>query len=392
MRSQFIIFLTVILSIFTLIHTYIFISSWRLIRYTPVIKWVFLGIFLLCAFSYPLARTAENFFKNNVHTTVIIIGSFWIAFMIYYVCAYMAIDIIRLLDRIFKFLPSYTPDKLAQIKLYLFYGITVFIAIIVLLGHIHSRNLKLRKVEIQVAKSVPGMAELNIVLVSDIHLGYVIKGGHLKKIVETINKAAPDIVLITGDFVDEDACNIRDDNISNTLLDIKTKYGIYAITGNHEFFSGKLDELVKNLEDVNIIMLRDQIKLINGSFYLIGREDITANRFRGYKRKPLHKLLESANKDLPLILMDHQPNKLEEAEKNGVDLQVSGHTHGGQLFPANLITSLVFEKDHGYYKKGNTQYYISSGAGTWGPPVRIGSSSEVVHIKMKFKEDSPQRR
>ena len=156
--------------------------------------------------------------------------------------------------------------------------------------------------------------------------------------------------------------------------------GVYGITGNHEYING-VDSSVNYMKELKVIPLRDSSITIDNGFVLIGRED----RSKGLKKRiPLKELVQNSEKNLPVILLDHTPFQLEEAMENGVDLQLSGHTHHGQMFPINLITSKIYELSQGYKKKGKTQYYVSSGVGTWGPPVRTGSRSEIVDIKIKF--------
>jgi len=134
--------------------------------------------------------------------------------------------------------------------------------------------------------------------------------------------------------------------------------------------------------------LRDRTVKINGSIYIIGREDRTIRQFSGKQRKPLAELMRQVDKNLPILLMDHQPFGLNEAEENGVDLQLSGHTHHGQIFPINFITNAVYEKSWGYLQKGKTHIYVSCGVGTWGPPVRVGNRPEILNITIRFYEDS----
>ena len=117
---------------------------------------------------------------------------------------------------------------------------------------------------------------------------------------------------------------------------------------------------------------------------MIGREDVAMPQFTNKQRKSLNEIVSNLDNNLPKILLDHTPVKLEQAEQNGIDLQLSGHTHHGQIWPANIITNMIYELSWGYLKKGKTHYYVSSGAGTWGPPVRTGSSSEIVNIKVSF--------
>lgn len=154
---------------------------------------------------------------------------------------------------------------------------------------------------------------------------------------------------------------------------------VFTVLGNHEYYTGNLNESLKIFKEANITILRDEVVEIAG-IYLVGRED--ASR----KRKNLASLLEGVHKEKPIILLDHQPVALEEAKIAGVDLQLSGHTHRGQFFPNQLITKRLYEVDYGYLAKEQLQVIVSSGYGTWGPPVRIGTQSEIVDIQVKFKK------
>lgn len=152
--------------------------------------------------------------------------------------------------------------------------------------------------------------------------------------------------------------------------------------GNHEYYSG-LERSLKALRNAGIVVLEDEAVKIGESFYLVGRKDRTAEE-RGGGRKPLAEIVNSCNPALPIILLDHQPVRLEEAEKAGIDLQLSGHTHNGQLFPFNLLNERFYEVNWGYLRKSKTHYFVSCGAGTWGPPIRTAGHSEVVRLRVTF--------
>lgn len=164
---------------------------------------------------------------------------------------------------------------------------------------------------------------------------------------------------------------------------MRAKYGIFAVTGNHEYIGG-VEPSIKYLTEHGITELRDNTVKIADSFYVVGREDRASKGFAGIIRKPLNQLLEGVDRTLPVILMDHQPVRLEEAEKNGIDLQLSGHTHHGQLWPFNFITKKIYEVSMGYKQKGSTHFYVSCGLGTWGPPIRTGNRPEIVVINLSF--------
>ena len=169
-------------------------------------------------------------------------------------------------------------------------------------------------------------------------------------------------------------------NLGETLRKINSRLGVFAVTGNHEYIGG-VEEACRYLGDHGITMLRDESVMIDDRVYIVGREDRSIGSGR---RKSLDDLLLRVDKSFPVILMDHQPFRLEEAENAGVDLQLSGHTHHGQLWPFNFITKKVYELSWGYKKKGNTHVYVSCGVGTWGPPVRTGNRPEIINMKLRF--------
>jgi len=190
-------------------------------------------------------------------------------------------------------------------------------------------------------------------------------------------------VLLVGDIVDEDIKPVIDRNLGETLKKLRAKFGVFAVPGNHEFI-GKIDKSVNYLEQHGITVLRDSVIKIDDGFYLVGRDDVSGAHFNHFKRKSLADILEKTNRNLPIIVMDHQPVALEESEKEGVDLHLSGHTHHAQLLPLNLITQAMYKISRGYARFGNTHFYVSSGYGTWGPPVRIGNTPEIVEIRLIF--------
>jgi hypothetical protein len=167
-------------------------------------------------------------------------------------------------------------------------------------------------------------------------------------------------------------------------MNLKSSGGVIASTGNHEYIGG-IDKAYNYLQNHRILLLRDQMVKING-IYFVGRDDISRARFTGSNRKNLSELLLKADKSCPVIVIDHQPAAIGESISNRADLHISGHTHDGQIFPFNFITKKIFGISSGYLHKGNTHIYVSSGFGTWGPPIRIGNSPEIVSIKLRFKQ------
>jgi hypothetical protein len=320
----------------------------------------------------------QRYLPTFIYEVIEIIGSFWFAFMLYFFLAVVLLDVIRVMNWGFNFLPHF--GNYQSVKLITLGVITGIVILIIVSGYINTRALEVVTLNIEIPARNSSLKELNAVLISDIHLSSTNGDGFAENIVKKINALHPDIVFVGGDLVDDKASVLREKEIGFSFRDIQSPMGVYGITGNHEYING-VDSSVKYMKELNVIPIRDSSITINHGFVIIGRED----RSRGLKKRiPLKELVESSEKNLPVILLDHTPFQLEEAMENGIDLQLSGHTHHGQMFPINLITSTIYELSAGYKKKGKTQYYVSSGVGTWGPPVRTGSRSEIVNLKIKF--------
>jgi predicted MPP superfamily phosphohydrolase len=293
----------------------------------------------------------------------------WIIIAVYLLLIFLLMDFLRL------FLPMQNVLNGNWLTLGI---LTLVLTGIFTYGHILYKNTK--RVELSIAVSAKDFTHLRIVAISDLHLGFNIGKAELDEWIKLINDENPDIVLMAGDIKDNSMRPLVEQDMAQSLRNLRATYGVYACTGNHEYV-GNANESVPFTDffrEANITLLRDSATLINNMFYIIGREDAS----QPY-RKSLADILQSLDRTKPLILLDHQPVNLGEAEKSGIDFQFSGHTHRGQIFPLSWITDLMFEISHGYRKKSNTHIYVSSGIGIWGGKFRIGSQSEYVVIDMK---------
>ncbi len=370
-RLRFVVFFSVVLAVYALINFYIFIRGWEVVQDTSL-GTLYAGVFIVLSLSFIAGRFLERVQLSWLSSLLVWMGSFWLAAMVYLLIANVAIDIIRLVN---YFIPV-IPDSISKQSVAIVVASTVFA--IVLLGHINALMPRIKTLEITIPKH-SRLKTLNIAVASDIHLGTIICKARLERIVAKINTLTPDLVLLPGDVVDEDIGPVIKQNLGETLRKIQSKYGVVAVTGNHEYIGG-VEEACKYLIEHGIVMLRDSFIKIDDSVYIVGRED----RSSGRRRKTLDELMTGVDCAYPIILMDHQPFKLEEAQNCGVDMQLSGHTHHGQLWPFNYITQKIFEVSWGYLLKGATHVYVSSGVGTWGPPVRTSNRPEIVNVKLTF--------
>lgn len=379
MALFFIIFFTV----YTSLNFYVFLRGWQVISAYPVLKPIYAILFIVIAYGYVLAKVLYKFLHPLAYDIILGVGAIWFAFLAYFILSLLLIDILRLFNGWFHFFPSVITNNYESAKRITAIVVIALVGLIVFLGNLNKRNIEIRNLEISIPKGESKLDELNIVMASDIHLSPIDGERLLVKIVDKMNSLKPDIILLAGDIVDDKAEILDARNIGESFKRLNPKYGIYTINGNHEFIN-EVNASVGYAEHLGIKVLRDQYVLIDSSFYIIGREDTSMVQFTGINRKPLHEIVSEIKTEHPKILLDHTPFKLEQAQQNNIDLQLSGHTHHGQIWPANLITKMIYEVSWGYKKKGNTHYYVSSGAGTWGPPVRTGSSSEIVNIKVNF--------
>jgi uncharacterized protein len=379
----FVIFFSIVIVLYGLINTYIYLRGLQAIPSASSLRLWFTVVFWFLALSYFAARVLERIALSWLTDGLVWIGSYWLGAMAYFVVILLLIDIVRLANFIIPFFPAVITQNYQQLKQFTALAVTAIVLFTVIGARLNQMSPIIKTLELTVHKKSP-MKELNIALISDVHLGTIICNSHFTRIVEKINSLNPDIVLFAGDLVDEDIEPVIRQNLGETLRQIRSKYGIYGITGNHEYIGG-VEAACKYLTDHGVVMLRDSTVKIADSFTVVGREDVSARQFGGHRRKPLAEIMANVDKSLPVILMDHQPVHLDESVEQGADLQFSGHTHNGQLWPFNYIAEAVYEVSWGYKQKGNTQVYVSCGVGTWGPPMRTGNRPEVVHVKLKFE-------
>ncbi|HWP98671.1 MAG TPA: metallophosphoesterase [Syntrophomonadaceae bacterium] len=346
-------------------------------RYIPpsYIK-VYWAVYLLFACSFLLGRGLAfgNQFLNEI---LIWCGAYSLGFLFYAFFILILIDILRLVDRWLGIIPDLikqSPAKIGMMVVFLLVGLLAY-------GSWNARHPVFTSYQINIPKYTTGSQQLHVIMISDLHLGEIVNNGRLTEIVAQINQRNPDIILVGGDLIDGDLGPFVKQNMGSTLRQLKPRLGTYMVLGNHD---GHGKEVLPYFQAAGITVLSDQYQLIDNSFYLVG-EDYGGHQSPGSSQSILADIMVGINKALPIVLLKHSPTDLEDARVNGVDLQLSGHTHQGQLFPNNLITQRMYEIDWGYLRKGDLQVIVSTGFGTWGPPIRIGNTPEVVDLVMNFK-------
>ena len=380
---QFLIFFSIVILIYSLVNYYIYIRGMQALPQEMAFRRWYPWIFLFLSSSYLIGRFLERVWISPVSTFFTFTGSFWLAFMIYFLMAVVVIDIVRIVIFFLPGKPGFLLNNYADFKKYLFMAVVAITGIIVLAGHINALTPRVTRLDMRINKKAGPMKTLHIAAASDIHMGTLVGPRRTAKLVKMINERNADIILLAGDIVDEDLAPVIKYDLGRSLVKLKAPLGVYAITGNHEYIGGA-EAAVQYLEENGIKMLRDTSIKINESFYLAGRNDRDSKRFSAKERKSLTKVLEGVDLSLPVIMMDHQPFNLQQVADAGVDFQLSGHTHHGQLWPFNYITKAIYEVSWGYKQKGNSHFYVSSGYGGWGPPVRSGNRPEILDIYITF--------
>lgn len=368
----------VIFIVFASINFYIFTRGRQALPKSGVVQAVYAAIFVIFFLSFFVAMIFGNKLPLAVSSVLENIGGFWMIVFLYFLVTVLFADILRMTDHFFGIFPGWVKANYVQIKLIYFGSVILILMVLSAIGYFRFDNPQTVNLKLDVPKEVGGTEKLSIVAVSDIHLGNMIRKKRLETYVELINKQNPDIILIVGDLIDHSLHSVKAQNMDAVLRQLKAKYGVYAVLGNHDYF-GNVNSSIEFITQSGITILRDTAVTIDNKFVLIGRDDYT-NRHR----KPISAIISTIDTNLPMILLDHQPVNLAEATENNIDLQISGHTHNGQIFPINLLVGKMFQLPYGHRKTGNTNFYVSSGLGLWGAPIRLGTQSELVKVELNF--------
>ena len=275
----------------------------------------------------------------------------------------------------------------------------VIISVISIYGVINAGNIQTTKYEISVGKKAGKLKSLNVVLIADLHLGYNIGCRQMEQMAEKINAQNPDLVVVAGDIFDNEYEALDNpDRLAEILRGIHSKYGVYACYGNHDIqekilagftFGGRAKkqssvEMDEFLEKAGFTLLRDEYVLIDNAFYLYGRPDYERPGRGIEERKTAQEITDNMDLSLPVLVIDHEPRELQELADAGVDADLCGHTHDGQLFPGNITIKFLWENACGYLKKDNMHNIVTSGVGLFGPNMRVGTKSEICDIVMYF--------
>lgn len=367
-KLYFLLFFAVFISVYLGLHYYVYSRIARGLFLSETAGLYLRIIFLMFAVSFLLgeflSRQAAAYPKIPVHY-LMFIGAVWLGVISIAFTVFIIKDIADI------FLPQYT-------RLLTVVALALILALCAYSLYNGSKPPVVRNIAIKTSKLTDKIDSFTIAHLSDIHMGPITDYKWLERTVNITNGLAPDLIVITGDLIDEDVSGI--DSYVEIIKQLKAKHGVYACTGNHEYYAG-IDSFLKFCQKTGIKVIRNGCVTIGGTVELAAIDDIAGRRF-GETAVDIKSALSGCDFNRPVILLSHQPNVFDKAVINKIDLQLSGHSHAGQIPPMDLIVWLVFKYSYGLYGNNGSYIYTSPGTGTWGPPMRLFSKSEIVKITL----------
>lgn len=370
-------FLFVFFLLYGGIHVYAFLKAKAALSFGPVAG-LLLAAFMALMIAAPfIVRYFERSGMEPPARITAYIGYTWLGVLFLFSSYLFAFDIYRILISAGSLIAHKDLSFLVLSVRTAFFLSLVLSLLTSLYGYFEAKNIQTEHVEIKTQKIPSKVGRLRIVQISDVHLGLIVREERLKRILDIVRKADPDIFVATGDLVDGDVCRLN--GLSNMLKDINPRVGKYAITGNHEFYSG-LEQAKCFIRDSGFTLLRGES--VSGIINIAGVDD-PAGESLGLSRKVSEKdLLSGLPKDKFTLFLKHRP-LIDQGAVGLFDLQLSGHVHKGQIFPFTIFTWLYYPVQSGFVHIGDSSYlYVSRGAGTWGPPIRVLAPPEVAVIDL----------
>ena len=362
--------------------------NWLRFKVPFAVVYLFMALSPVIAFLLP---------KSAVAIVIRRISTYWIGIMLYSLLYVVLFDLLRLIAKHTKLKNTLLFSRGSVISIG---SVVVACAVATCLyGIFNARNIKVNEYSVTVNKSCGSDKHLKAVLVADLHIGYAIGVDHITNMVEKINQRDADIVIIAGDIFDNSYDGMDDpEGIKAQLKSIKSKYGVYAVYGNHDIdekilmgftfdWGGKQlhsEKMTNFMKECNIKLINDESVLINDEFYLVGRRDTDKPGTEDGTRAEISELTKDLDKTKPIFVLSHEPDELQKTADAGADIDFSGHTHDGQLFPGNLTIGLFWENPCGMIKKDNMYSIVTSGVGVYGTFMRVGTDAEICSVDIDF--------
>ncbi len=373
-------FFITILLVLLAANYYVALRLYQLIPANTIVRIAFIIIITICIGSLFMFFPLHKSLSFTTGALMYRIGTAWIIGFAYFILIFAAIDLFKFSNKIFHFVDNEFLYGLTHHNYISFAVIAGGVLGLLFIGNINYHKKRRVHFNIETTKLSPNQKPIRIVGISDLHLGYTIGAEELQEWVQIINAEKPDIIVFGGDLVDNNIELIKHMGLDKILRKLEAPMGLYACLGNHEHIAGK-QKSIDFHEKSNIKVLEDTSFMVTDNLLLIGRDDVSNS-----DRKSLSSIVNGIDHNNFKLLLDHQPSNLAKAENQNIDLQFSGHTHKGQIFPFSLVVEAIFENAHGMIEKGLTKIYVSSGLGIWGGKFRLGTQSEYVVFDIVHKQ------
>lgn len=382
------VFLTIVVTILGLIHWFLYARLVGALDISsPAILWSLRLLAGYLALSYILARTWEHIAPEPVVHTLHWIASVWLGVMLQLLWMAAALLLVKVILVLTGLWSGFTPATVSMLGRYAALG--ALGAAVLLSGiamHTARGPARIVQVSVPVKHITPELRDIKIAVASDFHAGVVVTHKEIERMVAQIMRLRPDLILLPGDILDRASDDIL--HFVDAFRNLQAPLGVYGSTGNHEYYIG-INGALEFFEQAGVRMLiNERVELPNG-LLIAGIADRTAKQMR-LPRPDVVAVLGDAARHKPAILMNHTPETAEAlaATEAGADLIVSGHTHGGQIWPFSFFTRLAFRFHHGLYRAGAGHIFTSSGIGHWGPPMRLGAPPEIVLVRLVGPTDA----
>lgn len=372
------VFLFQALIVHIVFNVYVFIRGWQVLPKSKSYRVPYALLFIIELVSYFIGLIFNVALPTLILKPILLVGTSWMLFIGYTAALLLIYDFIKFLGRWVNSIRRLNLQRIALKRVYIVISV-VIVASSMTYGSYRFWHPVVTEMNLNIDKKVEGLKTLKVVMVADVHAGHLIDKKVLRMYVDKIMEQKADVILLVGDIIDYDLPPLVDQKMDEEFRRLQAPYGVYVTTGNHEYRLNSDEKIAWLASKTGMTMLRDTSINIADKFYIVGREDDHAEH-----RKSLPDLMKSVDRKMPVIVMNHEPKSLSEESSEHVDLAVYGHTHNGQLFPYNLLMSLIYEVGHGYKKKDNTHVYVTSGLGLAGPQYRIGTISEIVVLNLQF--------
>jgi predicted MPP superfamily phosphohydrolase len=364
-----------IFSLYFLVNIYLYFRLKRLMAGRHYKKQL-IAFFILLAIATPFTSFLAHIDNAARIRSLLNFGYYGAAYLFYLFFIFIFYDMLLAANRFLAMIPSHVMRSRSFQNISLCILMTVPI-VVVIIGRENYSHLRINEYRIAVPKKPAKIEHIKIAVASDFHLGELSNERFLRDFVDKLNAQKPDLVLLPGDIVEGGNRHAETGEFERQFERIESTYGVYASLGNHEYHGtpGNLDFFRR----AKITVLQDAVMRVGDAFYLVGRNDNHINN-----RKSMQELLSYISVNLPIIVIDHRPSGYDGVSRSPVDIEVSGHTHNGQIFPFNYMISYLYDLSWGYKKIRNTHFFVTCGIQGWGPHVRTAGASEIMIINVDF--------